>query len=570
MTIVRRTIPSDAGRLGADLHPVLARVYAARGIESPGELDTSAAALENFSALGGIDAAVEILADALARAQRILIVGDYDADGATSTAVMVRGLTAMGASQVDYLVPNRFEFGYGLSPEIVAVAAERSPDVLITVDNGIASIDGVSAAREAGMRVIVTDHHLPGQSLPAADAIVNPNCPGDNFASKHLAGVGVAFYLLAALRAHLRTAGWFERRKLPLPNIAELLDLVALGTVADVVPLDHNNRILVRQGLARIRARRCVPGILALLEIGGRTASTAVATDLGFAVGPRLNAAGRLEDMTIGIECLLADSFAPARRLAVELDQLNQSRKAIESDMNEQASHHVDQLVLDDALPPALSLYEPSWHPGVVGIVASRVKERTHRPVVAFARDGEHLLKGSARSVRELHIKDALEAVSARRPGLLIRFGGHAMAAGVSIAQERFGEFESALSEVVEEVLGPDGAGPERLSDGSLAPDERTLALAQTLRSAGPWGQAFAEPQFDDEFEVLDQRVVGGSHLRLRLECPSSGQRLDAIAFGLGDQHPCPALVRVLYRLDVNTYRGVSSVQLNVQHLEPA
>lgn len=549
---------------------MLARAYAARGVDSEDALQVGAGALATFETLGGVDAATGILAEAIERDERVLIVGDYDADGATSTALMVRALGAMGAKQVSYLVPNRFEDGYGLSPAIVDAARSFQPQVLVTVDNGISSLDGVAYARERGIRVVVTDHHLPGAELPTADAIVNPNLPGDAFPSKSLAGVGVAFYLLAALRAHLSRAGWFERVSLKAPKMAQWLDLVALGTVADVVPLDHNNRILVHQGLARIRAGQCCPGISALLSVGKRDPRNAVAADLGFAVGPRLNAAGRLNDMTIGIECLLTDQPQAAASIAASLDDLNAERRQLEVQMTGQAEQAVADLRLGAHLPEALALFESDWHAGVVGIVASRVKDRVHRPVVAFAKDGDGWLKGSARSVEGVHIKDAIELVAARNPGLIQKFGGHAMAAGMTIAESAFDTFAKELARVVKDIVGSQGLKVRVLSDGCLDPADRSMAVADLIKQAGPWGQRFPEPQFDDVFEVLEQRIVGGSHLKLILGCAASGRRFDAIAFGLGDQHPCPNTIRAVYRLDINQFRGATTLQLLVQHIEPA
>ncbi len=568
--IVRREVPNPLPSLGEQLLPMLARAYAARGVNSENELEVGASALATFDALGGVDAATSILANAIERNERILIVGDYDADGATSTALMIRALSAMGAKQVSYLVPNRFEDGYGLSPAIVDAATSFAPQVLVTVDNGISSLDGVAYARERGIRVIVTDHHLPGAALPTADAIVNPNVPGDAFPSKNLAGVGVAFYLLAALRAHLSKAGWFERASLNAPKMAQWLDLVALGTVADVVPLDHNNRILVHQGLARIRARQCCPGISALLGIGKRDARNAVAADLGFAVGPRLNAAGRLNDMTVGIECLLTDQPQAAASLAASLDDLNAERRQLEAYMTSQAEQAVADLRLGADLPEALALFEPDWHAGVVGIVASRVKDRVNRPVIAFAKDGDGSLKGSARSVEGVHIKDALELMAAKTPGLILKFGGHAMAAGMTIAESAFEAFAKEFARVVRDLVGPQGLKVHVFSDGGLDPADRSMAVANLIRQAGPWGQGFAEPQFDDAFEVLEQRIVGGSHLKMILGCAASGRRFDAIAFGLGEQHPCPSTIRAVYRLDINQFRGATTLQLLVQHIEPA
>lgn len=570
MMIERRPLPDPLPEELEQLPEVLRRVYAARGVTRREQLDTSARNLLDYGALGGIDAAAGILEAAVRSNRSILIVGDYDADGATSTALVVRTLRAMGAGRVDYLVPNRFEFGYGLSPAIVEVALERSPEVLITVDNGIASIEGVAAAKAAGVQVIVTDHHLPGAELPIADAIVNPNCEGDAFPSKALAGVGVAFYLMAALRARLRDSGWFESPDHREPNLAECLDIVALGTVADVVPLDQNNRVLVSQGLARIRAGRCAPGITALMEVGKRDASRAVASDLGFVAGPRLNAAGRLDDMTVGIECLLAPTLAAARPLAQELQDLNEARKQIEADMSAAAETALERLSLDGDLPAGLCLFEEDWHPGVVGIVASRVKERCHRPVIAFAPEDERYVKGSARSVEGVHIKDVLERITARDPTLVVRFGGHAMAAGLTLERTALAAFGAAFHAAVAEVTGEQGLARVLASDGPLEPAERTLETAEILRSAGPWGQRFPEPVFDDEFEVADQRIVGGRHLRLSLECARSGHRYQAIAFGMGAMAPLAHQVRALYRLDVNTFGGRTSLQLMVEHLEPA
>ncbi|MBT6277619.1 MAG: single-stranded-DNA-specific exonuclease RecJ [Chromatiales bacterium] len=567
MRLLRRLLPTSVPDFGADLHPVLQRVYGARAVSSAEQLETGLNRLAGFEKLAGIERATQLLHEALEAQVPILIVGDFDADGATSAALMVKGLTALGAQNVGYLVPNRFEFGYGLSPQIVEVALRQKPSLLVTVDNGITSVDGVALARANGVQVIVTDHHLPGAELPDADAIVNPNLAGDEFPSKNLAGVGVAFYLLVALRARLRDRGWFDAAGIKPANLAELLDLVALGTVADVVPLDRNNRILVAQGLARIRAGRCRPGIRALLTAGGRTVERAVASDLGFAAGPRLNAAGRLTDMSLGVECLLSDTEEAAGQMASELQALNLTRREIEADMSEEALSQVDAMTQSSAPPPALALFKEDWHPGVVGIVASRVKDRVHRPVVAFAQDGEHRLKGSARSIPGLHIKDALERVAAQRGDLIERFGGHAMAAGLTIASANLSAFREAFEQVVMDVLGPDGSERSVLTDGSLKPAELNLQLASALRAGGPWGQGFEEPQFDGEFEVRAQRIVGERHLKLKLRMAGSNRDIDAIAFGLGLIHPCPKQVRAVYRLDVNEYRGTLSPQLVVEHL---
>ncbi len=572
ITITRRpqvTAPAD---LPADLSPVLARIYAARGVVSTEALDRSLAKLLPFAELVGMDAAVDLLQQALRERQRILIIGDFDADGATSSALGVRALRAMGATQVDYLVPNRFEYGYGLTPEIVAVAAERAPDLLVTVDNGIASIDGVAAAKALRMRVLVTDHHLPGDALPAADAIVNPNQPGDAFAAKSLAGVGVIFYVMLALRARLREAGWFDERKIAEPNLASLLDLVALGTVADVVPLEHNNRILVAQGLARIRHGQCCAGITALIRVAKRRQQDLVAADLGFALGPRLNAAGRLEDMALGIECLLADDPDAALLLAQRLDALNRQRREIESEMKAEAMVILDEMELaDDAeLPVGLCLFEPHWHPGVIGILASRVKDRLHRPVIVFAESGEDGIKGSARSVPGLHIRDALDAVAKRHPDLLSKFGGHAMAAGLSLARADLARFSQAFDEEVRRHLGPADLCQEILSDGELSAAELNLPLAESLRAAGPWGQGFAEPLFDGVFDIVSRRIVGDNHLKLVLRPPGGEQIIDAIAFNtVDDDWPADTTqVELAYRLDVNEYNGRRSAQLLVEHIQ--
>ncbi|MFN2300662.1 MAG: single-stranded-DNA-specific exonuclease RecJ [Gammaproteobacteria bacterium] len=547
------------------LHPVLARVYAARGIADATEIDDALGALAHWAALGSIDRAVALLVDALGANQRILVVGDFDADGATSAALTVGVLRAFGATHVDFLVPNRFEYGYGLTPEIVALASEKfSPDLIVTVDNGVSSHAGVDAAHARGIKVLVTDHHLPGRTLPAADAIVNPNLADDGFPSKALAGVGVVFYLLLALRNALGAVGEAVR-------LADWLDLVAVGTVADVVPLDHNNRILVAQGLKRIRAGRCRPGITALLRAAGRDPARACASDIGFGVAPRLNAAGRLEDMSVGIACLLADDAESAAGLAAQLDTLNVERRDIERQMHEQALDALQRLPAE-ASAAGVCLYEPGWHQGVVGIVASRVKEKLHRPVIAFARSGPGELKGSGRSIPGFHIRDALDTIAARDPALLQRFGGHAMAAGLSLAERDFDAFARAFDAVAAERL--DAAALEQVlwTDGPLDPDELCLELADALRDGGPWGQGFPEPVFDGLFEVVERRVVGQYHLKLRVQPPGLRRVFDAIAFntpaerlGSGAGH-----ARLVYRLDVNEWRGNRRVQLVVEHLEPA
>lgn len=573
--IVRRATEAVCeAALPEGMHPLLARIYAARGVPAD-EQDAGLDRLLGYQGLKGIEVAVALLEQALEAGWRVLVVGDFDADGATSTALALRALRAMGAAEVEYLVPNRFEYGYGLTPEIVAVAAQRAPDLLITVDNGISSIAGVAAAQAAGIRVLVTDHHLPGAQLPSAEAIVNPNQPGDTFPSKHLAGVGVIFYLMLALRARLRERGWFAARQLDEPNLARLLDLVTLGTVADVVPLDANNRILVAQGLARMRAGQLCPGIQALLEVAGRPQASLVASDLGFGLAPRLNAAGRLEDMSLGIACLLSDDLGQARELALRLDSLNQERRSIEADMKRQAMSLIEHMEADPAqasLPVGLCLFEPEWHEGVIGILASRIKERLHRPVIAFAEAGEPgWLKGSARSVPGLHIRDALDAVAARHPGLLSKFGGHAMAAGLSLPRHAFDEFARAFDAEARRHLQARDLCGQLLSDGELEPVDFCLDLAETLRYAGPWGQSFPEPLFDGEFQLISRRVVGQHHLKLVVRHPHTGAPLDAIAFNTDDSD-WPVTVERLhlaYRLDVNEYRGVKRVQLRVEHLSP-
>ncbi|MHA6494268.1 single-stranded-DNA-specific exonuclease RecJ [Pseudomonas borbori] len=569
MRIESRPLPETLPDLGA-LPPLLTRLYAARGVQSAVELDKGLARLIPYQQLKGMDAAVELLVQGLQQGQRMLIVGDFDADGATASTVGVLGLRMLGAAHVDYLVPNRFEYGYGLTPEIVAVALQRQPDLLLTVDNGISSVEGVAAAKAAGLAVLVTDHHLPGAELPAADAIVNPNQPGCEFPSKALAGVGVMFYVLLALRARLREKGWFTVQR-PEPNLGELLDLVALGSVADVVPLDANNRILVHQGLARIRAGRARPGLRAILEVAGRDHRRITSTDLGFILGPRLNAAGRLDDMALGIECLLCEDEALARDMAVQLDQLNQDRKAIEQGMQREALAQLKDLPLAD-MPFGLCLFDAEWHQGVIGILASRLKERYHRPTIAFADAGDGVLKGSARSVPGFHIRDALDAVAAKHPQLISKFGGHAMAAGLSLRQENFGAFAVAFDAEVRRQLCEDDLTGRLLSDGALAIEEFHLPLAKELRNAGPWGQHFPEPMFHGVFQLVQQRIVGERHLKVVLKSECGSVQLDGIAFGVDREvwpNPTVRWVELAYKLDVNEYRGQETVQLLIAHLMP-
>ncbi|HKV96684.1 MAG TPA: single-stranded-DNA-specific exonuclease RecJ [Gammaproteobacteria bacterium] len=571
---IEHRIPAADVSLPDTLHPLLRRIYAARGALTAADLDHALSALHDFRGFHGMHAAVGLLAECLQQDLNILIVGDFDADGATSSALGVRALRALGARHVDYLVPNRFEYGYGLTPEIVALAATRNPQLIVTVDNGISSHAGVTAARAAGMRVLVTDHHLPGATLPDADAILNPNLPGDGFPSKCLAGVGVTFYLLLALRAHLRESGWFTQRAIPEPNLAEFLDIVALGTVADLVPLDHNNRVLVAQGLARIRAGQCVPGIQALLRSAQRELGQVTAEDLGFAVAPRLNAAGRLTDMSLGIECLLADDALRAGELAARLDALNRERRAIEAQMRAEALRAIDQMSLnaeDATLPFGLCLFNTEWHQGVIGLVAARIKDRMHRPVIAFARAEDGQLKGSARSVAGVHIRDVLEAVDTRHPGLITKFGGHAMAAGLSLAAQHYEEFARAFDAEVRDWLKAADLDGVLYTDGELEPEYLTLECATLLRTAGPWGQAFPEPSFDNVFQILERRIVGDGHVKLTLAEPRSHAQVDAIAFHpVGAQLPMDCRqVRVVYRPDVNAWRGETRLQLLVEHIEP-
>ena len=561
--IRRRDVDAAALAALADTPPVLARLYAARGVRGTADLDLGLGGLAPVGSLEGVEPAAELLAGHVARGSRILVIGDFDADGATSTALVVRVLRALGAD-VAYLVPDRFVHGYGLSPALVRDAAQRSPALLVTVDSGINCHPGVALARELGMEVLVTDHHLPGETLPPATAIVNPALPGQAFPSRCLAGVGVAFYLAAALA---RRAGADKSL------VAGLLDLVALGTVADLVPLDRNNRILVAHGLRRIRAGACSPGVTALLRAGKRDPRTAVTTDLAFAAGPRLNAAGRLDDMSVGIECLLSDDPGRAEELAMLLSSLNEERKQIEAQMQQEALRAVAGLEPEAGrLPSVLCVHRPGWHSGVVGLVAARLKERYHRPVVAFADEESGMLKGSARSVPGLHIRDALADVDALHPELIERFGGHAMAAGLTLSADRLGTFRTALAAAVDARLEPGLLDGEIVSDGELPEEALGLATAELLRDAAPWGQGFPEPVFDGCFELLDARTVGLDHLKMRVR-PVGGRRImDAIAFRQAERlgNARPARLRLAYRLDVNEYNGLRSAQLVVEYLEPA
>ncbi len=572
LTVVRRALAAGSAPFGAQVHPVLGRVYAARGVRSAADLDHSLERLLPVGTLEGIDAAVELL---LAhRTGRVLVIGDFDADGATSSALMMRALSGFGFAAVDFLVPNRFEFGYGLTPEIVALAGTRSPSLIVTVDNGVSSNSGVAAARALGIDVLITDHHLPGAQLPEANVIVNPNLPDSRFGSRALAGVGVAFYVMAALKRRMDERGLTPAGA---AGVAPLLDLVALGTVADVVPLDANNRVLVSQGLKRIRAGRCVPGIRALLNLAERSLPQLTAADLAFGVAPRLNAAGRIADMSIGIRCLLADDEDAARALAAQLDELNEERRSIEAKMQQEALAAVR--VLRDPAPGALTrsgvvLFEESWHQGVVGLVASRVKDRLRRPVIAFALAEGGTLRGSARSIPGIHIRDVLDTLAARHPELISRFGGHAMAAGLTLERAQLDRFAPAFDEEVKRCMAALSATDAVETDGELSVNEIALETAQALRAGGPWGQAFPEPSFDGLFSIRSARVIGERHLKMWVEVPRSGRAFDAIAFNHVEQGaafvPPAGLAHLVYRLEVNEYQGERRLQLLVDHVLPA
>jgi single-stranded-DNA-specific exonuclease len=567
-TQIRRRPPASSCGFTADVHPILRRVYTARGLQSNADLDLSLDRLLPVGSLEGVDAAAQLLT-AHRSAGRVLVIGDFDADGATSTALVVRSLRAMRFAHVDFVVPNRFRFGYGLTPEIVALAATRRPSLIVTVDNGVSSVAGVEAARELGVAVLVTDHHLPGAVLPRAEVIVNPNLANGRFASPALAGVGVAFYVVAALARTLVQDDF---------RVAELLDLVALGTVADVVPLDRNNRVLVAQGLRRIRAGRCVPGILALLDSARRRFGEITAADLGFAVAPRLNAAGRLTDMSVGIDCLLADDPSEAGRLAGLLAKLNEERREIEQRMQLEAIDIAAGVRFsedgDESL--GLCLFDESWHQGVVGLVAGRIKDRLHRPVIAFARAEDGSLRGSARSVAGINIRDALDSIATHHPGLINKFGGHAMAAGMSLPEGNLSVFRAAFAAEVAARADHESLTGVIHSDGALTAAEISLETARMLRGAGPWGQGFPEPVFDGDFQIVDARIVGGKHLKMQLEVAGAvagTDPIEAIAFGyIGGAAEDPRLrsgarIQLAYRLEVNEYRGVERVQLNCQHL---
>ncbi|MDG0991034.1 MAG: single-stranded-DNA-specific exonuclease RecJ [Luminiphilus sp.] len=567
----QRAKPVTPALASSGLSPLMQRLYANRGVTTADEIDLALKGLLPPQQLRGVAEAAELLADAIEGEARVVIVGDFDADGATSSALAVSVLRQMGLKEVSYLVPNRFEYGYGLSPEIVALAAEREPDLIVTVDNGISSLAGVATAQGLGISVLITDHHLPGNELPGADVIVNPNQPGCPFPSKSLAGVGVMFYVLTALRAELRDREWFERCGMAMPNLGDALDLVALGTIADVVPLDRNNRILVAAGLARIRAGRARPGIDALLEVAGRSADELSSSDLGFILGPRLNAAGRLEDMAIGIECLLAESAFEARPLAQQLDDLNRERRDIETNMQEEALIQLSALKVDDeTLKFGLCVYNKTFHQGVVGIVAARLRERYHRPTIVFADAGDEELKGSGRSIPGVHIRDVLDHVATLHPDLIGKFGGHAMAAGLSLSRQNLDQFQEAFDSAVAVALGHVPPEPVVMTDGELALDELTLDSAEVIAAGGPWGQHFPEPVFEGCFALVGQRLLKDKHLKLSLE--AGGSTFEAIAFNI-DRELWPdeqvKRVRIAYQPDINTFRGERRLQLMVRNLWP-
>jgi single-stranded-DNA-specific exonuclease len=570
-TIVTRPVPKKRAKLG-EMHPVLERIFLARGLTSTAELDRTLAKLPSPWLLSGMEALVDHLIVAINQQQRICIVADFDADGATSCAVAIKGLQLLGAGQVSFVVPNRFEYGYGLTPEIVDLVQLQNPDVIITVDNGISSMDGVRVAKDLGIKVLITDHHLPGPELPVADAIVNPNLVDDKFPSGALAGVGVMFYVLMALRSRLREQGWFEQHQVQEPNLAQLLDYVALGTVADVVPLDQINRVLVHQGLLRIRTGRSHPGIKALIEVSGRKPEAIFAGDLGFALGPRLNAAGRMDDMSLGIQCLLTDEPALAKQMALQLDELNNDRREIEGQMKNEAMALLREMKsLDEHhLPAGVCLFDANWHQGVIGILASRIKDQLHRPVVAFAPAGKDEIKGSARSIPGVHIRDVLSDIAAAHPKLLSKFGGHAMAAGMSLKMHDYPPFALAFDEMVGKRLAAVDLEQKIYSDGELTEQEMTIEFADLLQNAGTWGQEFPEPVFDGVFDVIQARIVGQRHLKLVLRKPHGEVLIDAIAFYVDQPENWLGLrhIKAAYKLDINEFRGNRSVQFIVQYLE--
>ena len=571
--IIHRKVPNNID-LPDLIHPVLKRVYASRNIKSSKDLDYSLGSLIPFKQLSGIDDAVILLEEMLEQKKRILIVADFDADGATSCALAIRGLTAMGARDVIYVVPNRFEHGYGLSPEIVDIALDYDPDLIITVDNGISSICGVEHAKKNGVKVLITDHHLPGRELPNADVIINPQLVDDRFPSKNLAGVGVIFYILLALRAKLKEKDWFENNNINYPNLANFLDLVALGTIADLVPLDKNNRTMVSHGLKLIRNNKSKPGINALLIQAGRQLSKLTSSDLSFVVAPRLNAAGRLTDMSLGIECLLADDEDNAIEIAQKLNRLNIERRKIQDDMQEEALAELEKYLQSTSgeIPRSICIYNKDWHQGVVGILASKIKEKFNRPVIVFAKENDDTLKGSARSISELHIKDVLDEIAKIHPELILSFGGHAMAAGLTIKKSHYENFSEIFDKVVSQCISSDKLEDEYLTDGELLAEDFTLPLALAIQDAGPWGQSFPEPTFAGRFKILVKRGVGENHLKLKLQSRDNSATLDAIAFNMTDTNWPPETEQIVstYRLGINDFQGNSQVQLFLEHIEPS
>ena len=569
--IINRDVP-DGINLPDSIHPVLKRIYASRNIKSSEDLDYSLGSLIPYEELGGIDDAVILLQEMITQKKRILIVADFDADGATSCALAIRGLTAMGAEDVIYVVPNRFEHGYGLSPKIVDVALDHDPDLIVTVDNGISSISGVEHAKKNGIKVLITDHHLPGDKLPSADVIINPQLKENKFPSKNLAGVGVIFYILLALRAKLKAEDWFDEKNIKYPNLANLLDLVALGTISDLVPLDKNNRTMVAHGLKLMRKNKSKAGILAILNQSGRQLSTLTSGDLSFAIAPRLNAAGRLTDMSLGIECLLTDDKENATEMAKKLNQLNIERRQIQDNMEEQALAEFEKYLQDTSrkIPHGICIYNQNWHQGVVGILAAKIKEKFNRPVVVFAQECQGILKGSARSITELHIKDVFDEIARLYPELILTFGGHAMAAGLTIEESQFDRFSDVFNKVVDRYISSDSLEDQCLTDGELSGDDFSLPLALAIQNAGPWGQSFPEPIFVGQFKILDKRVVGESHLKLKLQSRNNNT-LDAIAFNMTDDDWPSKLEQITstYRLGINNYRGHSQIQLFIEHIEP-
>ena len=571
--IVHREVPDNIN-LPDLIHPVLKRVYASRNIKSSKDLDYSLSSLIPFEQLSGINDAVILLQEMLEQKKRMLIIADFDADGATSCALAIRGLTAMGAKDVIYVVPNRFEHGYGLSPEIVDVALDYDPDLIITVDNGISSICGVEYARKNGVKVLITDHHLPAKELPNADVIINPQLANDKFPSKNLAGVGVIFYMLLALRAKLKQEYWFENNNIDYPNLANFLDLVALGTIADLVPLDKNNRTMVAHGLKLIKNNKSKPGIYALLNQAGRQLSKLTSSDLSFAVAPRLNAAGRLTDMSLGIECLLTDDEDDAIKIAGKLNRLNIERRKIQDNMQEEALAELEKYLQDTSgeIPYGICIYNKDWHQGVVGILASKIKEKFNRPAIVFAKENEGVLKGSARSIAGLHIKDVFDEIATLHPELIITFGGHAMAAGLTIKESQYSNFSNIFNKYANQYISSDKLEDEYLTDGELSDEDFTVPLAQAIQDAGPWGQSFPEPTFAGQFKILDKRVVGENHLKLKLQLRGNSATLDAIAFNMTDTNWPPETQQIVsaYRLGINDFQGNTQVQLFLEHIEPS